>query len=62
MGTVEPGKLADLIIVDGDPLTDIRCLDNQDNIQLVMKDGRILKDIREAGQSGLSFRRAGLFH
>jgi imidazolonepropionase-like amidohydrolase len=47
VGTLEPGKLADLIIVAGDPLADIRCLENQDNIQVVMKDGRILKDIRE---------------
>ena len=47
VGVLEPGKLADLIIVAGDPLSDIRCLENQDNVQLVMKDGRIVKDIRK---------------
>jgi imidazolonepropionase-like amidohydrolase len=26
LGTVEPGKLADLLLVEGDPLTDIKAL------------------------------------
>jgi imidazolonepropionase-like amidohydrolase len=39
-GTVEPGKLADLVVVDGNPLQDIR---NTRNIRLVMKEGRILR-------------------
>jgi hypothetical protein len=38
LGTLEPGKLADLIIVDGDPLTDIRAAAN---VQCVMKNGVI---------------------
>jgi imidazolonepropionase-like amidohydrolase len=38
LGTIEPGKLADLIIVDGDPLTDIS---TAANVQCVMKNGVI---------------------
>jgi imidazolonepropionase-like amidohydrolase len=39
LGTVEPGKLADIIAVSGDPLKDIR---NTREIKLVIKDGKIL--------------------
>ena len=44
IGTVEPGKLADLIVVDGDPLTDITVLQNKQRISLVMKDGQVYLD------------------
>ena len=40
LGTVEAGKLADLIAVDGDPLADVGELESVD---WVMKDGRIVK-------------------
>jgi imidazolonepropionase-like amidohydrolase len=46
LGTLEAGKLADLIAVDGDPLKDIRCLQEKKNIQLVMKEGRVYADRR----------------
>jgi imidazolonepropionase-like amidohydrolase len=39
-GTVEPGKSADLIIVDGDPLADIRTLCRPGAIAGVLKGGR----------------------
>ncbi len=39
LGTLEPGKLADLLIVAKDPLADISVLYEQANIQLVMKEG-----------------------
>jgi enamidase len=39
LGTIEPGKLADVIAVSGDPLKDIR---NTREIKLVIKDGKIL--------------------
>ncbi len=39
IGTLEKGKLADLILVDGDPLKDIKVLGDVSNIKLVMKDG-----------------------
>ena len=45
LGTLESGKLADLILVKDDPLKNIRSLENVDNIFLVMKDGKIVKNI-----------------
>jgi imidazolonepropionase-like amidohydrolase len=39
LGTVEPGKLADIVAVSGDPLKDIR---NTREIKMVIKDGEIL--------------------
>jgi imidazolonepropionase-like amidohydrolase len=46
VGTLEAGKLADLILVKTDPLKDIRSMENVDNIPLVVKDGKIVKDKR----------------
>jgi imidazolonepropionase-like amidohydrolase len=46
LGTLNAGKLADIIITKIDPLADIRGLENAGNIQLVIKDGQIAKDIR----------------
>ena len=40
LGTVEVDKLADLIVVDGDPLSDITVLQR---VALVIKDGQIVK-------------------
>jgi imidazolonepropionase-like amidohydrolase len=44
LGTFGPGKWADFIVVDGDPLTDIRVLTQRDNVKLVVKDGVPLVD------------------
>jgi len=41
IGTIEKGKLADIIIVDGDPLKDIKVLQNKNKIKMVMKEGKI---------------------
>lgn len=43
LGTVEPGKLADLIVVAGDPLESIA---NLRRLLLVLKEGRIVSDKR----------------
>jgi len=43
LGTLEEGKLADLILVDGDPLADISVLAGPDKVVFVMKDGAIQK-------------------
>jgi imidazolonepropionase-like amidohydrolase len=45
VGTIEPGKLADIVISKTDPLKDIRSLENTDNIAVVMKDGQIVKEL-----------------
>src|SRR5262249_59303884 len=39
IGTVEKGKRADLVVVDGDPLRDLKILQDPQRIQLVLKDG-----------------------
>ncbi len=44
LGTVEPGKLADLVVVAGDPLADIGVLRDPDKIRLVLKGGEIAAD------------------
>jgi imidazolonepropionase-like amidohydrolase len=40
LGTLEPGKLADVVAVDGDPLTDISAMRK---VTFVMKDGQVYK-------------------
>jgi imidazolonepropionase-like amidohydrolase len=47
VGTIEPGKLADIVIAKTDPLQNIRSLEDNNNIVYVMKDGKALKDQRE---------------
>jgi imidazolonepropionase-like amidohydrolase len=42
LGTLEPGKLGDLLVVDGDPLVDITLLRNKDKILRVIRGGRCL--------------------
>ncbi len=43
VGTLEAGKLADVVIVKTNPIQDIRSLENNENIALVMKDGKAVK-------------------
>jgi imidazolonepropionase-like amidohydrolase len=45
LGTVEVGKLADLIVVGANPLLDIT---NVRRLQLVLKEGRVISDKRHA--------------
>ena len=44
IGTIEAGKLADLIVVDGDPLADIVLLQDKERMRLVMKEGQVYLD------------------
>jgi imidazolonepropionase-like amidohydrolase len=44
IGTIEEGKLADLLVVEGDPLENIAILQKPDNIRLIMKGGRMVKN------------------
>ena len=46
LGTVAPGKKADLILVSGDPLQDVSILEWGKGVSLVMKDGAICVDRR----------------
>ena len=46
IGTIEAGKAADLVVVDGNPLEDISILRDAGRIILVMKQGRTVKDAR----------------
>ncbi len=41
LGTLEPGKIADVVVLDGDPLAGIEALYDHRNIKLVLKDGRV---------------------
>jgi imidazolonepropionase-like amidohydrolase len=41
-GTVEAGKYADLLVVDGDPVADIAILQDRRKLALVMKDGKVM--------------------
>jgi imidazolonepropionase-like amidohydrolase len=41
-GTIAAGQLADLIVVDGNPATDISCL--RDRIAAIVRDGAFVRD------------------
>jgi imidazolonepropionase-like amidohydrolase len=45
LGVVEQGALADLLLVDGDPLTNIDLVADPDkNFVVIMKDGQVYKN------------------
>jgi imidazolonepropionase-like amidohydrolase len=44
IGTIEVGKRADLLVVDGDPLADIALLTKKERIRMVMQSGRVVVD------------------
>ena len=41
LGVIQPGALADLLLVDGDPLADIALLQDRDALRMIMKDGAL---------------------
>ncbi|MCK4452608.1 MAG: amidohydrolase family protein, partial [Anaerolineae bacterium] len=43
LGTIEEGKLADLIVVEGNPMEDIGLMLNAEAIRLVMQGGKLVK-------------------
>jgi imidazolonepropionase-like amidohydrolase len=47
-GSLSVGKAADLILVDGDPFADVRVLQDQARIKLVMHDGIVARDLTSA--------------
>jgi imidazolonepropionase-like amidohydrolase len=48
VGVLRAGMLADLLVVDGDPLHDVRILEDRDRLRLIMKDGAIVKSTLRA--------------
>jgi imidazolonepropionase-like amidohydrolase len=45
LGVVEPGAFADLLLVDGDPIANIKLVeDPEKNFVVIMKDGKIYKN------------------
>jgi imidazolonepropionase-like amidohydrolase len=60
LGTLETGKVADLVVVTKDPLKDLRVLADRRNIDMVMKEGHIVarrpyasdRDVPEAVMAG----------
>jgi imidazolonepropionase-like amidohydrolase len=42
IGRIEPGKLADLLVIDGDPLADMKILADKSRLLMVMQGGRAI--------------------
>ncbi len=51
LGMIKEGYLADLLLVDGDPVADVRVLQDKKRLVMIMKDGKIHKqpEPRDAG-------------
>jgi len=43
IGSVAPNKYADLLVVQGNPLKNLRVFQMQDNLRVIMKGGRVYK-------------------
>ena len=43
LGQIKIGYLADLLLVDGDPLADVRLLQDSNKLRAIMKDGQFHK-------------------
>ena len=50
LGQIKDGYLADLLVVDGDPLTDLSVLLNPDRLAVIMKNGELHKNLRSIVQ------------
>ena len=44
LGTIAEGKLADLLVINGDPSVDIGVLRDSRNLLMIMKGGELVKD------------------
>jgi imidazolonepropionase-like amidohydrolase len=44
LGVVEEGALADLLVVDGNPLENLDLVGDPGNFNVIMKDGKIYKN------------------
>lgn len=52
VGALTPGRLADLLVVDGDPLADVRLLQDAGRLALVLKGGRPVAGRLQAAAGG----------
>ena len=43
LGTIEPGKLADLLVVTGNPAKDVTVLQDRANLNVIMKGGQFVE-------------------
>jgi len=49
LGVIEEGALADLLVIDGNPIEHIELIASPDrNFRVIMKDGKIYKDTLSA--------------
>jgi imidazolonepropionase-like amidohydrolase len=46
LGVIKPGALADILLVDGNPLVDQSVLVGPDRLAMIMKDGKLHRDPR----------------
>ena len=53
LGTIETGKLADLLVVNGDPVADIAVLQDRANLDVVMKGGAFVECRLTPGKSAV---------
>jgi imidazolonepropionase-like amidohydrolase len=44
LGQIKEGYLADMLLVDGNPLTDVSILQDADRLRGIMQDGSFYKD------------------
>jgi imidazolonepropionase-like amidohydrolase len=61
LGALEAGKIADVVVVDGDPSEDAGVLLDVENVRQVMKDGRLVVD-RDRGFFGPVPQHRGAAH
>ena len=54
LGTIEPGKLADMVIVDGDPSVDINILQKPERIIAVIKGGELVSGALPVAQPAMA--------
>jgi imidazolonepropionase-like amidohydrolase len=59
LGTLEPGKIADVLVIDGDPLDDITILEERSRLRLIMKEGGIVKNCLETRDLEFGRQRGG---
>jgi len=47
LGVLKEGAYADLLLVEGNPLKDLRVVTDRENLKIIMKDGKIYKNTIE---------------